>query len=135
MVQLINMISAFPCRSCTRLVEETRERFIKHGLLAPDGSEGDLLKGVVGFGHIGDGNLHLNVIAKKWDPKIEEVLEPWIYEKIASHNGSISAEHGLGLMKSPYLQYSQSNTNIQVMKSIKLLFDPLNILNPNKFLP
>ncbi|KAH9460468.1 hypothetical protein Pst134EB_008640 [Puccinia striiformis f. sp. tritici] len=117
------------------IVEETRERFIKHGLLAPDGSEGDLLKGVVGFGHIGDGNLHLNVIAKKWDPKIEEVLEPWIYEKISSHNGSISAEHGLGLMKSPYLQYSQSNTNIQVMKSIKHLFDPLNILNPNKFLP
>ncbi|KAI9619854.1 hypothetical protein KEM48_008468 [Puccinia striiformis f. sp. tritici PST-130] len=91
--------------------------------------------GWVGFGHIGDGNLHLNVIAKKWDPKIEEVLEPWIYEKISSHNGSISAEHGLGLMKSPYLQYSQSNTNIQVMKSIKHLFDPLNILNPNKFLP
>ncbi|PLW26706.1 hypothetical protein PCASD_20758 [Puccinia coronata f. sp. avenae] len=117
------------------IVEETRERFIQHGLLAPDGSEGDLLRAVVGYGHIGDGNLHLNVIAKQWDAKIEEVLEPWIYEKIASHGGSISAEHGLGLMKSPYLGFSQAPTNIQVMKSIKSLFDPLNLLNPNKFLP
>ncbi|EFP79871.2 D-lactate dehydrogenase (cytochrome) [Puccinia graminis f. sp. tritici CRL 75-36-700-3] len=114
---------------------QTRARFIEHGLLAPDGSEGDLLRGVVGYGHIGDGNLHLNVIAKKWDPRIEEVLEPWIYEKISSHNGSISAEHGLGLMKSPYLHYSQPPSNISLMKSIKHLFDPLNILNPSKFLP
>ncbi|KAA1110809.1 hypothetical protein PGT21_032175 [Puccinia graminis f. sp. tritici] len=117
------------------IVEEARARFIEHGLLAPDGSEGDLLRGVVGYGHIGDGNLHLNVIAKKWDPRIEEVLEPWIYEKISSHNGSISAEHGLGLMKSPYLHYSQPPSNISLMKSIKNLFDPLNILNPSKFLP
>jgi len=117
------------------IVEEARERFIQHGLLAPDGTEGELLKGVLGFGHIGDGNLHLNVIAKQWDRKIEEVLEPWIYEKIASHNGSISAEHGLGLMKSPYLSFSQPPTNIRLMKSLKDLFDPQGILNPNKFLP
>ena len=117
------------------IVEEARERFIKHGFLAPDGSEGDLLRDVVGYGHIGDGNLHLNVIAKQWDRRIEEVLEPWIYEKVSSHNGSISAEHGLGLMKSPYLKYSQPPTNIKMMKSIKNLFDPLNILNPSKFLP
>jgi len=117
------------------IVEEARERFIQHGLLAPDGTEGGLLKGVLGFGHIGDGNLHLNVIAKQWDRKIEEVLEPWIYEKIASHNGSISAEHGLGLMKSPYLSFSQPPTNIRLMKSLKDLFDPQGILNPNKFLP
>lgn len=117
------------------IVEETRERFIQHGLLASDGSEGDLVRDVVGYGHIGDGNLHLNVIAKRWDSKIEKVLEPWIYEKISSYNGSISAEHGLGLMKSPYLKYSQPLNNIEVMKSIKNLFDPLNILNPSKFLP
>lgn len=116
------------------IVEETRERFIQHGLLAPDGSEGELLRGVVGYGHIGDGNLHLNVIAKRWDDRVSSVLEPWIYEKVASYNGSISAEHGLGLMKSPYVHYSQPSANIKLMKEIKKLFDPSGILNPHKFI-
>ncbi|KNZ48797.1 uncharacterized protein VP01_540g10 [Puccinia sorghi] len=64
-----------------------------------------------------------------------EVLEPWIYEKIASHNGSISTEHGLGLMKSPYLSFPQPPTNIRLMKSLKNLFDSQGMLNPSKFLP
>ncbi|MBW0470068.1 hypothetical protein O181_009783 [Austropuccinia psidii MF-1] len=116
------------------LVEQTRQRLIEHGLLSPDGSEGDLIKCVSGYGHVGDGNLHLNIVAKRWDPKVESVLEPWIYELVTSYNGSISAEHGVGLMKLPYIKFSKDSKNLSILKSLKGLFDPFSILNPNKFI-
>lgn len=101
---------------------------------------------VVGFGHIGDGNLHLNVIVDKFTKEIEKVLEPWLYEWIRifrfwarlivdEHKGSISAEHGLGFAKNKYLGYSKSQGEIEVMRRIKKLFDPKGIMNPYKYLP
>lgn len=79
------------------------------------------------------GNLHVNIVADRWDPKIEEAIEPWIYEWTAARHGSISAEHGLGVMKAPYIGYSKDATNVQVMKTIKDAFDPQRVLNPNKY--
>ena len=54
---------------------------------------------MVGYGHLGDGNLHLNISTRKLDKAIEERLEPFVYEWTSERRGSISAEHGLGQMK------------------------------------
>ncbi|KAM0750800.1 hypothetical protein T439DRAFT_325859 [Meredithblackwellia eburnea MCA 4105] len=121
---------SMPVKDMYSLVEEARVRFEEKGLFQ-DGS----IKTTVGYGHIGDGNLHINIVASKWDKKVEEAIEPWIYGATAARNGSISAEHGLGLMKAPYLAYSKSDESIDVMQKVRELFDPKGILSPYKFLP
>lgn len=119
---------SMPVKDMYSLVEEGRERF---GGLLKDG----LIKRVVGFGHIGDGNLHFNVVAGDWNKTVADAIEPWVYEATAQRNGSISAEHGLGQMKAPYLGYSKSDASIAIMRQIKTLFDPREILAPYKYLP
>lgn len=89
------------------------------------------------FGHIGDGNLHLNILKPK-DLGLEAFKQqctkanPEIFAILETFNGSISAEHGVGLVKKAYLQYSRSAIEIELMKSIKKVFDPNNIMNPGK---
>ncbi|KAI4327680.1 hypothetical protein L6164_020109 [Bauhinia variegata] len=90
---------------------------------------------VLGFGHLGDGNLHLNISAPQYDDKILAQIEPFVYEWTSKHNGSVSAEHGLGLMKANEIFYSKTRETVQVMASIKNLLDPHHILNPYKVLP
>eukprot|EP00878_Enallax_costatus_P027882 GHUV01030067.1.p2 GENE.GHUV01030067.1~~GHUV01030067.1.p2 ORF type:complete len:122 (+),score=13.79 GHUV01030067.1:244-609(+) len=91
---------------------------------------------VVGYGHVGDGNLHLNVSSPTgYSKELEQVLEPFVYEWTAQHGGSISAEHGIGLMKAPCLRYSKSPEAIELMQRMKALMDPHGILNPYKVLP
>lgn len=92
---------------------------------------------VVAWGHIGDGNLHLNVAVRD-QSKIRaarEKMEPWLYEWISSKRGSISAEHGLGQMKANAICYSKSPVAIDVMRVIKRSLDPNGICNPYKVLP
>ena len=55
-----------------------------------------------------------------------------LFQTIQKHEGSVSAEHGVGLTKKPYLQYTRSEQEILIMKSIKQVFDPDGILNPGK---
>ncbi|BGP21736.1 D-lactate ferricytochrome c oxidoreductase [Rhodotorula toruloides] len=121
---------SMPVKDMYSLVEEARERFKENGL-DKDGS----IKTTVGYGHIGDGNLHINIVAKDWDEKVEKVIEPWIYEATAKRDGSISAEHGLGVMKGGMLGYSKTEPAIAVMQQIRRLFDPRGILMPSKYLP
>ncbi|PON99553.1 Glycolate oxidase subunit [Trema orientale] len=90
---------------------------------------------VVAYGHLGDGNLHLNISAPQYDEKILAQIEPFVYEWTSKHRGSISAEHGLGLMKANEIFYSKSKNTVQLMSSIKKLLDPNGILNPYKVLP
>uniref|UniRef100_A0A7N0UPV7 D-2-hydroxyglutarate dehydrogenase n=1 Tax=Kalanchoe fedtschenkoi TaxID=63787 RepID=A0A7N0UPV7_KALFE len=90
---------------------------------------------VVAYGHLGDGNLHLNISAPQYDDAILEQIEPFVYEWTSRHRGSISAEHGLGLMKANMIYYSKSYETVQLMTSIKKLMDPKGILNPYKVLP
>lgn len=120
---------SMPVELMNELVEDMRTRLDKHGLM------GTKVKEVVGYGHIGDGNLHINIIADKFDPAVEAVIEPYIYEWLAKVNGSISAEHGLGRMKGEKIGYSKSPASVAIMKDIKHLFDPENLLNPYKYLP
>jgi len=81
------------------------------------------------------GNLHLNISCPKADPEVESLLEPWVYEWISKESGSISAEHGLGLMKANCIHYSKNDAMVQMMRKMKNLFDPNGILNPYKVLP
>ncbi|KAL3527155.1 hypothetical protein ACH5RR_011811 [Cinchona calisaya] len=90
---------------------------------------------VVAYGHLGDGNLHLNISAPEYDDKILAKIEPFVYEWTSKNRGSISAEHGLGLMKANKIHYSKSPETVQLMFSIKKLLDPNGILNPYKVLP
>ncbi|RPD63052.1 FAD-binding domain-containing protein [Lentinus tigrinus ALCF2SS1-6] len=119
-----------PRNKFQEVVDKTREHLRSKDLLHEDA-----VKYVVGYGHVGDGNLHLNVIAAAYTPEIEAALEPFVYELVASYKGSISAEHGIGMMKTHALQYSKSPTSIEWMKRIKALFDPNGIMNPGKVLP
>jgi len=92
---------------------------------------------IVWFGHIGDGNLHLNIL--KPDALAKEdffakcaTVNKWVFEIVQKYNGSISAEHGVGMTKRDYLGYSRSAAEIAVMKAVKAVFDPKGIMNPGK---
>ncbi|XP_029350434.1 D-2-hydroxyglutarate dehydrogenase, mitochondrial isoform X1 [Echeneis naucrates] len=96
---------------------------------------GGRAKSVVGYGHVGDGNLHLNITSPAKDPALLAAIEPFIYEWTASCQGSISAEHGLGLKKRNYIYYSKPSQAVALMGNIKAMLDPKGILNPYKTLP
>lgn len=92
---------------------------------------------VVWFGHIGDGNLHLNILKPDNMAKEEffakcATVNTQIFETVARYDGSVSAEHGVGLTKKPYLGYSRSPEELAYMKAVKLVFDPNNVMNPGK---
>jgi glycolate oxidase subunit GlcD len=92
---------------------------------------------VVWFGHIGDGNLHINILRPKDMSKEEFVREcqkvdRLIFEVIRNQKGSISAEHGVGLTKKAFLHFTRSEAEIELMKGIKRVFDPDGIINPGK---
>ncbi|AOW02430.1 YALI0C06446p [Yarrowia lipolytica CLIB122] len=89
---------------------------------------------VIGYGHVGDGNLHLNIMTREYSERISQVLEPWIYEWVSKVHGSISAEHGLGLIKKHFIQYSKDEDNVYLMKQLKNAYDPNHILNPYKYI-
>jgi FAD/FMN-containing dehydrogenase len=59
-------------------------------------------------------------------------VSKWVFEIVQRYGGSISAEHGVGLLKKDYLRYSRSETELAIMKQIKRAFDPHGIMNPGK---
>lgn len=94
---------------------------------------------VVWFGHIGDGNLHINVLTPEGLDDAEFVRQCEHVTKLLSaslqrHGGSISAEHGIGLVKKPYLDSTRSAAEIAVMRGIKRVLDPNGLMNPGKLL-
>lgn len=95
---------------------------------------------IIWFGHIGDGNLHLNILKPKaWalsDFKGEcEKVSQEVLGIVADFEGSISAEHGVGLLKRDQLQFSRSLEEIELMRQVKKVFDPNGIMNPGKLIP
>ena len=90
---------------------------------------------VVGYGHVGDGNLHLNITAPKYSSELHLLIEPYVYEYVANLHGSISAEHGLGFVKNKYIHHSKTPEAVALMKQLKDMMDPNGILNPYKTLP
>jgi FAD/FMN-containing dehydrogenase len=89
------------------------------------------------FGHIGDGNLHVNVMKPEALSKESFVaktseLDQTLFLLVQKHRGSISAEHGIGLLKKPYLHFIRSPSELASQAAIKRALDPLGILNPGK---
>ena len=75
----------------------------------------------VGYGHVGDGNLHLNCSLKGYDDedlqqRLNDLIDPFVMAFVRDHKGSVSAEHGVGLQKTKYLNYSKTEDMIRIMR-------------------
>lgn len=85
------------------------------------------------LGHIGDGNLHFFISPQNdASPDLHHKVNQLVYQPLEAIAGSVSAEHGIGLEKRPYLACSRNETEIALMRSIKQTLDPKNLLNPGK---
>ncbi|MFN3535629.1 MAG: FAD-binding oxidoreductase, partial [Desulfatiglandales bacterium] len=117
-----------------------------HDVVVPRSRLGDLLDAVeeiskeIGlpipvFGHLGDGNLHVNIM---YDVEIDREREMLVtgtkrlLSTVVGMGGSISGEHGIGITKAPYLEMELGAISLSVMQAIKRALDPNNILNPHK---
>jgi glycolate oxidase len=93
---------------------------------------------LVVFGHAGDGNLHPNIIADQRDTeemlRVEKAVEE-IFAAAVELGGTLSGEHGIGVMKAPFMEMELGTAGLDMMKRIKLAWDPNNILNPGKIFP
>ena len=95
---------------------------------------------LVDFGHLGDGNLHYNVQAPEGqDPAVflreqEERINTLVFDAVARHGGSISAEHGIGSLKAAKLPHYKSPVALHMMRAIKAALDPQGIMNPGRVL-
>ena len=85
----------------------------------------------IGFGHVADSNLHLSV-RSNGDPKWEHQVEELVYATVGEWKGSISAEHGIGVHKKPFLHFSRTPEEIALMRQLKAALDPKGTLNPGK---
>ncbi|MBC7524589.1 MAG: FAD-binding protein [Flavobacterium sp.] len=91
------------------------------------------------YGHAGDGNLHVNIIKgtmtdENWKTEVTKGIRE-IFELTVSLKGTLSGEHGIGFVQKNYMDIAFSETHLQLMKNIKGVFDPNNILNPGKIFP
>ncbi len=84
------------------------------------------------YGHIADGNLHIVANVPAARPQPFDHISALVYDTVRRHGGTISAEHGIGLVKKPYLGYSRSSEELALMKVIKSAIDPRGVLNPGK---
>jgi len=84
------------------------------------------------LGHMGDGNLHFVVSVGESSAQARETVERSVYEPLAAIEGSVSAEHGVGLEKKPYLSICRSPVEVALMRALKQTLDPKRILNPGK---
>ncbi len=88
------------------------------------------------FGHIGDGNIHINFLRNNlsdhdWETKVPEGIGE-VFKLVVSLGGTLSGEHGVGITKRPYMPIAMSEVNLNLMRGIKKVFDPNGILNPGK---
>ena len=91
------------------------------------------------YGHAGDGNLHVNIVKGDlsdgaWKEEVPKAIRE-IFELTVSLGGTLSGEHGIGLVQRPYMDIAFSQVQLDLMHRVKEAFDPLGILNPGKVLP
>jgi len=116
---------SLPIRDMPAYVEEVRARVTARW---PAGR-------ILSFGHMGDGNLHFVICPREQGADVHREADACVYEPLAQYGGAVSAEHGIGLLKKPWLSLSRSESEIGLMRLIKQSLDPSNILNPGKVLP
>lgn len=118
---------SFPVSRTYELVEVMRKRLAKWA---------DKGVNVIGYTHIADGNVHLNVVAPvrqaPWLMDLEAEIEPFVFEWTLQQGGSISAEHGVGQAKAGWLRSAKPATSVALMTGLKGLLDPRAILSPGK---
>jgi glycolate oxidase len=88
------------------------------------------------YGHAGDGNLHVNIIRgelsdEQWEHELPKAITE-IFEEVVRLGGTISGEHGIGYVQRPYMPLAFPEVTLDLMRSIKKVFDPKGILNPGK---
>ena len=90
----------------------------------------------VAYGHAGDGNLHVNFLWNEPDeaPRVQAAIRE-LFEQVVLLGGTLSGEHGIGVLKAPYLPLEQSSDLILLQRGLKQVFDPHNLLNPGKIFP
>ena len=113
-----------PRANMTKLVQGVKQISNKYGITT------------ICYGHSGDGNIHVNILKDKlddetWNKYLDNAIRE-IFELTISLGGTISGEHGIGYSQKSYLPIALSETEIDLMKKIKKIFDPNNILNPGK---
>ncbi len=112
-----------PRSAIPEVVQQLRQISAKYGLP------------IVIFGHAGDGNLHPNILFDKRKPdeweKVEQMVRE-IFGVALAHGGTLSGEHGVGVLKRPYFEQALGPVSVEVQRRIKQALDPLNILNPGK---
>ncbi len=107
----------------------TVERFMADTRRAIDGLHQGLP--ILWFGHLADSNLHICVRLQKDGPG-KKAIDAMVYGCVKAVGGSVSAEHGIGILKKPYLGYTRSPAEMEAMRRLKVAFDPKGILNPGK---
>jgi glycolate oxidase len=88
------------------------------------------------YGHAGDGNLHVNIIKGElsdefWNNELTKAISE-LFQEVIALGGTISGEHGIGLVQKPYMSIAFNEVQLNLMRSIKNVFDPKGILNPGK---
>jgi FAD/FMN-containing dehydrogenase len=96
---------------------------------------------VVGFGHLGDGNIHFNVLpppdvdGKAWVEGEGKAVNAFVHDFVGARGGSLSAEHGIGQLKLAEFARTAGPVRLHVLRAIKDALDPLGIMNPGKLVP
>ena len=136
-------------RECIPLAERKEDFIVAHDISVPlsniesfiDNTSKEIRKfykssKIINFGHIGDNNLHFNVLITSYELSKKNIIKNSInrivFDNVNAFGGAISAEHGIGQLRKKELTLHKSNEEIKLMKDIKKLFDPQNILNPGK---
>jgi FAD/FMN-containing dehydrogenase len=86
------------------------------------------------FGHVADSNIHINVAIQDMTDAIKKGVQNLVYDLVSRLGGSVSAEHGIGRIKRPYLSLSRTEPELALMAKMKQVLDPAGILNPGRVL-
>ncbi|WP_146588625.1 FAD-binding oxidoreductase [Puniceibacterium confluentis] len=84
------------------------------------------------YGHVGDGNIHIVALSRGADIQPTDAISGIVYDTVRQFHGTVSAEHGIGLLKKKYLGYTRTPEELDLMRRLKRALDPLHLLNPGK---
>ncbi|CEP18157.1 hypothetical protein [Parasitella parasitica] len=114
-----------------KMVEDAKRHFGEKNQLG----DGKLYSNLLGFGHVGDGNLHIMANLDGFDDHGQEAMDEFVFSWAMRNKGSITAEHGVGVSKVNYMNRAKSPAQLTLMRTLKNAIDPNGIMNPYKVIP